>query len=49
LLRQACDLLSDVVPPDQPTPAACHRQLAALQPGSRRIRPQAVVPRTRDL
>jgi hypothetical protein len=34
LLRQACDLLS-VVPPDQPTLAACRRQLAALQPGSR--------------
>ena len=44
LPRKACDLLGDVVPPDQPTLATCRRQLAALPPGSRRIRPQAVVP-----
>ena len=35
LLRKACDLLAGVVPPDQPTLAACRRQLAALPPGSR--------------
>jgi tetratricopeptide (TPR) repeat protein len=38
MLRSACDLLSGVVPPDQPTLAACHRQLAAalrdLAPGA---------------
>ena len=38
LLRQACDLLGGVVSPDQPTLVACRRQLAALQPGSRRLR-----------
>jgi tetratricopeptide (TPR) repeat protein len=38
LLRQACDLLGPVVPPDQPTLAACRRQLAELQPARRRTR-----------
>jgi tetratricopeptide (TPR) repeat protein len=32
LLRKACDLLGAVVAPDQPTLAACRRQLAELQP-----------------
>jgi tetratricopeptide (TPR) repeat protein len=39
LLRKACALLDAAVSPDQPTLAACRRQLAELQPGSRRMRP----------